>query len=187
MELDKIIRKRKSVRSFTATNPSWKYISDAIESTLQNPFAGNHNNLKFLIIEDEEIIKKISKIAEQSWISQAGILIVVCSNDAQLESLYGERGRIYSRQQAGAAIQTLLLKLVDLGLSSCWVGAFTDEILKEALNIPQHIQIEAIIPVGYENPEHKKSKPHKKELENSIFWENWNNQHRPALFKEPKA
>ncbi len=186
MEFNAIIKKRKSVKAFISKKPSWKFILDAIEAANQNPFAGNHNNLKFLIIEEKETINRIAKLAEQTWISESNILVLVCSDETHLENIYGERGRVYSRQQAGAAIQTLLLKLVDLGLSACWVGSYKDEIIKEILKIPQHIQIEAIIPIGYENKKAQSKKPGKKELENTIFWEKWENERRPPLFKEPK-
>ena len=186
MEFDSVIRKRKSVRSFLSKRPSWKAILEAVESANQCSFAGNNNNLKFLVIEEKEKINKISKIAEQAWISESSILVLVCSDETNLENIYGERGRVYSRQQAGAAIQTFLLKIVDLGLSACWVGAYSDEILKEVLEIPQHIQIEAIIPVGYENKKAIAGKTRKKELENAVYWEKWENDKKPSLFKEPK-
>ena len=113
-------------------------------------------------------------------------MIVVCSDDTHLEDLYGERGRIYSRQQAGAAIQTLLLALTDLGISSCWVGAYTDEFVKQKLKIPQHINIEAIIPVGYEKKMPGDEKKKKKELESVLYWEEWKNSRRATLFEESK-
>ena len=186
MEFNSVIKKRKSSNSFADKKPSWKYALDAIEAANQGPFAGNNNNLKFLIIEDEDTIKKISKLAEQSWINQSQLLILVCSDDTHLENLYGHKGRVYSRQQAGAAIQTIILKLTDLNLASCWVGAYSDEILKEILKIPQHIQVEAIIPIGYESKTHSKKKPRKKALDTTIYGENWEKDKRPPMFKEPK-
>lgn len=186
MQFDHIVKKRKSVREFSKKKPNWKHILDAIDSTIQNPFAGNLNNIKFLIIEEEHKIKSISEIAEQPWISQSKTLVIICTDDTHLEDKYGERGRIYSRQQAGAAIQTFLLKLTDLGLSSCWIGAYSDEILKQTLDIPQHIQIEAIIPIGYENPRKKVKKPEKIELENVLYWEKWDQWKRPPLIKESR-
>ena len=186
MEFDSVIKKRKSAQAFTAKKPSWKAILDAIDSAIQNPFAGNHNNLKFLIIEDSKTINKIANLAEQTWISESSTLVLICSNETHLENIYGERGRIYSRQQAGAAIQTLLLKLVDLGLSACWVGAYSDKDIKHLLSIPNKIQIEAIIPIGYENKAVKIEKKKKEHLEKVIYWESWFNDKRPPLFKEPK-
>lgn len=184
MQFDEIIKKRKSVRAFRKRKASWKDILEAVDAALQGPYAGAHNNLKFLIVENPATIKEISKHSEQHWITQAGILIVVCSDDTHLEKEYGERGRIYCRQQAGAAIATILLKLVDLGLSACWVGAFTDEYVRATLNIPAHINVEAIIPVGYEAPEKAKHEKRKKSLESSLCWEKWNIDRRPTGFEE---
>lgn len=185
MDIDKLIEKRKSVRSFKDKKVSFKLILEAIDATLRGPFAGNINNLKFIIIESQETIDKIANFSQQHWMNDASTLIVVCSDDTHLENLYGERGRIYSRQHSGAAIEILLLKLTELNLASCWVGAYTDELVKQLLNIPQHIQIEAIIPVGYEKGRAKR--PRKKTLDKVISWETWGNSKKPTYFKEPKV
>lgn len=186
MEFDKVVKKRKSVKTFSGKRASWKDVLEAIDLVNQGPFAGNQNNLHFLIVEEPETIKDLAKCCEQSWVANAGILIVVCSDDSHLENLYGEGGRIYSRQQAGAAIQTLLLGLTDMGLSGCWVGAYTDEFVKQKLKIPQHIQVEAIVPVGYEKKMPGGEKKKKKELESVLYWEEWKNSHRPKLFEEDR-
>ncbi len=184
MELDSAIKKRKSVRSFKTKKPSWKDILDAVDSALQSPCAGGHYHLHFILVENPKTIKSLASLCEQHWISESSFLIVVASDDLNLENLYGERGRIYSRQQAGAAIENLLLKLTDLGLSSCWVGSYTDEQVRSLLKIPAHIQIEAIIPVGYEKPSAESSKRKKRNLENHIFWESWMTTNRPTKFPE---
>ncbi|MBU0466448.1 MAG: nitroreductase family protein [Nanoarchaeota archaeon] len=182
MELAHVVRKRKSVRSFKNKKPSWKDILEAIDLTLQGPFAGNHNHLRFLIVENMGLIKEIAKLCEQNWIKEAKMLIVVCSDDTHLEKVYGERGLVYSRQQAGAAIQTLLLGLTSLGIDSCWVGAYSDELIKEKMNVPQHVQIEAIVPVGFEQGREKKAE--KKPLERSLYWEKWGQDRKKGLFEE---
>src|SRR3989344_1629037 len=148
MEFDSVVRRRRSAHSFLKKRASWKAVLDAVEAANYGPFAGNLNNLRFLIIEEEETIAKVAKHAEQTWIGEAGIIVIVCSDETTLEDKYGERGRVYSRQQAGAAIETF-------------------------------------IPVGYEDKKSYEKKPKKKELENSIYWENWGNGKRPTIFKEP--
>ena len=184
MEFQKVVRKRKSVRDFKSKNPSWKDVLYAIDMANQGPFAGNQNNLHYLIVENTATIKNLAHLCEQTWISNAKMLIVVCSDDTALENIYGERGRIYSRQQAGAAIQTLLLALTEKGISSCWVGSYSDELAREKLKIPQHIQIEAIIPIGLEAGREKK--PAKKSLERCLNWEIWNQSRRPGIFEVDK-
>ena len=185
MEFDEVVKNRRSVRSFDNKRVSWKRIIDAVECANQNPFAGNFNNIKFLVVEDSENIKIISRHANQSWMEQSSIIVLVCSDEKNLENLYGERGRIYSRQQAGAVIQTFLLKIADMGLSACWVGAFSDESIKPNLGIPKDSNIEAIIPVGYPKISKMDKKQKKRGIENSIYWDNWKVIKRPSIFKEP--
>ena len=184
MEFDYLVKTRKSVRSFKSKKASWKDVLEAIDSANQGPFAGNHNNLRFLIVEDRKIINELAGFCEQEWISEAGILVVVCSDDAHVENTYGERGRVYSRQQAGAAIQSLMLKLADIGIGSCWVGAYSDNDVRDKLKIPQNIQVEAIIPIGFEKEKTKKKD--KRALENVLYWEKWGQNRRPSLFEEEK-
>ncbi len=43
----------------------------------------------------------------------------------------------------------MLLKAVDLGLASCWIGAFDENAVREALDIPAARTPVAIMPVGY--------------------------------------
>jgi nitroreductase len=183
MDFDKIINKRKSCRSFKDKKAPIKLILEAIDAATKIPLAGNHYNIHFLIIENPKTIEKLTDFCQQSWINEAPVVIVVASDDTHLENLYDERGRIYSRQQAGAAIHQLILKLTELDLASCWVGAYTDETIKQTLKIPQHYQVEAIIPVGYEKGRQPRSK--KKNLEKVIFWESWDKWKRPTSIKDP--
>ena len=184
MDFDVVIRNRKSARKFKSKKPSWKDVLEAIDSAIQGPFAANQNNLKFLIVEDKKRIGEIASCCEQEWIADSDILVVVCSEDTNLENVFGERGRIYSRQQAGAAINTLCLKLIDLGIGSCWVGAYNDNSLKELLKIPEHIQIEAVIPLGYS--ENEPGKKNKRNLENVLYWEKWDMRRRQTVLEERK-
>ena len=48
MELDRVIKKRKSVKNFTNKKPDWRDIVDAIDSARFAPMAGNKFNLKFI-------------------------------------------------------------------------------------------------------------------------------------------
>lgn len=184
MEFDDVIEKRHSVRSFKKRNADWESIVLAIDSAIKSPFAGDYGNVKFVIVEDREKINRIAGLAQQIWINEASALVVVCSNPKNLIEMYGERGKVYQRQQAGAIIHTLQLKLVDLGLSSCWIGAYPDELIKTLLFIPKDRDVEAIIAIGEEDKKIT-SKTKKPKIENSLYWEKWDAQKRPTIFAEP--
>jgi len=185
MEFDDVVEKRRSVRSFKDKKAKWDEVMEAVDAATKAPFAGNIDDLKFIVIEDKQMIEKLAHLCQQKWIGEAGIVVVVCSDNRHMINLYGERGKIYSRQGAGAAIENFLLKLADLGLSGCWIGAFADEMVEQLLKIPSHMRIEAVIPVGHERL--KTKAPRKKKLENVIYWGIWGNSKRQDLkrMKEP--
>ena len=86
---------------------------------------------------------------------------------------YGERGRVYCKQQAGAAIQNFLLKIEEKGLSTCWVGHFADNLVKEILKIPDEIDVEAFFPIGYEFKNQRRRA--KIDLDEVLYFEKYKN------------
>lgn len=151
MELDKAIKSRQSIRKFSNKKPDWRDILEAIDYSKYAPMAGNNFTLNFILIDEKEKIKKIAEATQQPWVAQAHYLVAVCSNSSRLKTSYGEKGKDYNKQQIGAGIQNFLLKLEELKLSTCWIGYFVERIVKEQLNIPEEIEIEALFPIGYKN------------------------------------
>lgn len=187
MEFNSVLKKRKSVRSFKDKEVSWKKAIEIIDAATLVPQSGNKNPFKYIIIQNPKTIVKLADLADQLWISEAPLVIVMTSDDSILEKLFGQRGRVYSRQQAGAAIQNMLLKITDLDLSGCWIGAYNDSKVRELLKVPKTSQIEAIIPVGYEKPKKSASRKKKtRELTSFLRWEDYNTSKKQFL-KEPSV
>lgn len=156
MDIDSTIKSRKSVRDFTNKKPDWRDIIEAIDSARFAPCAGNNFTIKFLLVKGKEKIQKIADSAEQSFITTANYIVVIYSDPTRLINLFKERGKIYSRQQAGAAIENFWLSLIDKGLSACWVGHFDNEMIKRLLKIPDKMELEAVFPIGYDSGKLKK-------------------------------
>jgi len=94
--------------------------------------------------------KNLADAAQQYFISQAQYVVVVCTNPSRTINSFEEQGKKYCKQQAGAAIQNFLLKIQESKLATCWIGHFVEEQVKRALQIPENINVEAILPIGYE-------------------------------------
>ena len=169
MELDKSIKDRRSVRKFKSKKPNWRDILDCIDSMRYTPMAGGNFTLKFILVDDKEKIEELAKAAQQDFISQTQYVLVICSNPSRTVNAYEKRGEIYCKQQAGAAIQTFLLKITEAGLSTCWIGHFIDEQVKRTLRIPEKINVEAMFPIGYEfkKPVTRKIKS---DLDNALYF-----------------
>jgi len=185
MDLDKAIKTRHSVRRFKTKAPNWRDIIKAIDLARLAPFAGNICSVKFIIVTEDEKIAQIAEACQQDFVGTAKYIVVICSEPDVVIGHYGERAKKYLPQQAGAVIENFLLKLTDLGLSTCWVGAFAEEQIKQILQIPENVEVEAIFPIGYEMPPISKQKP-KKKLDTLLYFNVWKNKYMKAI-KKPEA
>lgn len=184
MDLDKAIKQRHSARRFKSQKPDWREIMKAIDSARLAPLAGNIPTVKFILVSDAEKIAQLAEAAMQDFISTAHYVVVVCSDKKQLTRSYDERANKYSSQQAGAAIENFLLKIADLGLATCWVGAFSDSAVKRVLQLPEDIDVEAIFPIGYEL---KKSQQRMKpSLDSVLYFNIWKNKYMTKI-RKPEA
>jgi nitroreductase len=173
MDLNKIIQSRKSCRKFSSKKPNWRDIIECVDSMRHTPSAGKNFLLKIIIVSDKEKIKRLAEAAEQKFIEQAQYVVVVYSNPSRVKNAFGERGIIYSRQQAGAAIQNFLLKIQEKNLDTCWIGHFNEGKIKKELKVPEKMEIEAIFPIGYRIKEEKPTR--KISLDNILYFERHEN------------
>ncbi len=174
MDLDKAIKNRRTVKKFKSKTPDWRDVIEAIDVARYAPMAGGNYSLKFIMIKDEESIRVIKDACQQPFIAQSKIIVVVCSDPSRTINAYGKKGEIYTRQQAGAAIQNFWLKLTELGLSTTWVGHFAEDQIKDQLGIPDTCNVEAVFPIGYEL-EKKYTRKAKIDLNNVLYFEEYGN------------
>lgn len=185
MGLDNLIKKRHSVRRFTTKKPDWRIVIEAIDAARQIPLAGNLSTLRFILVDDEEKIEQLSKACVQDFVGRVDYIVVVCSDTKQIKRSYNDRGLKYAKQQAGAAVENFLLKITELGLATCWVGAFNDEEIKRILQMPEDVDVEALLPVGYEMPPKGKQR-RKPDMDNILFFNQWKNKYMKPL-KMPES
>jgi nitroreductase len=183
MDFDIVIRKRASIKNYSDKKISYDKILEAIEAATLAPSPGNLSLLRFIIIEDEKTIEKIAMACQQPFITKASMLIVICSLPKQAALMYDARADRYLKHCAGASIENFLLKITDLGLASCWVGAFSELTIRAALKIPEGTEIEAVLPVGYPAKTDKTQQKPKPELVNLLFFEEYGNIHQKEIRK----
>jgi len=151
MKLNEVLEKRHCIRKFKKNKKvSFKEIGDILDSVRYAPCAGGIFTVKVIVIDQKELKDKIADAClGQTFIADAPYLLVVCSDMEQINKSYGKRAEMYARQQAGAAIENMLLKLTEIDLASCWIGAFDDNAIKRAVHAPDSAKIEAVLPIGY--------------------------------------
>lgn len=152
MDFWEVIKKRHCTRSFDADREvSDEIINKLIEAAKMAPTAGNMQDWSFNIIKDKETKEKLVQAAlGQKFINEAPIVIVISSDLDVARKHYGDRGvNLYSIQDVAVAAENLFLACTALELSTCWVGAFNEDEVKEILNLSENLRPMVILPIGY--------------------------------------
>jgi len=171
LELFEAIKTRRSVRAFTEEEISEDVVQKLIDAARRAPSAGNIQPWEFVIVRKHEIKRMLAEAAlNQTFIEEAPVVIVVCADQTRSGRGYGSRGAtLYCIQDTAAATQNLLLAATALGLGACWVGAFYEEKVSKALNIPSGVRPVAIVPVGY--PAEKASSRPRRPISEIVHYE----------------
>lgn len=176
MDFETLAKKRASIRRYSDKKPKIETLIKIIEIANTAPSPGNLPILKYILVQDKEKIKKISEACTQDFIADSPYLIVLCSESKDTEIMYDKRAKKYIKHHVGAAIENMLLYITELGLASCWIGAYSEMMIKNILKIPENIEIEAIIPVAYQLKIDKTTQKKKPPISKRIFFEEWGNQ-----------
>lgn len=174
METIKAINERRSVRKFKSTDIEENIIEILLNVAQMAPSAGNMQGRDYIIVTDQEIKNQLVKAAyDQKFIGQAPIVIIFIANIERSSNRYGGRGLLYAIQDATASIMNLMLIAHDLGLGTCWVGAFDEDYVKNILEMPVELELKpiAIIPIGY--PDEVPIMPQRMSLDKLLHWEKW--------------
>ncbi|MBW2604256.1 MAG: nitroreductase family protein [Deltaproteobacteria bacterium] len=179
MKLDQILNTRRSVRSFDSRPVSENDIISIIEAARLSPSACNSQTWRFIFVTRREIIRKICleamrPVIPNRWLEKAPLVIAGCSQLDIIANRIGGRvtGIEYYQIDLGIAMEHMVLKAVELGLGTCWIGWFDETGVKDILGIPKKIKVSALLAVGY--PKETTGKKRKrKPAEKIAFFEKW--------------
>lgn len=163
MDVFEAIKNRRSIRVFQKKNVSEEKIETIIDAGSHAPSAGNIQPWEFVVVTDPEVKHQLAIAAlNQSFVESASVVIVVCADEARSSQRYGSRGaNLYCIQDTAAAVQNMLLAAHALGLGTCWVGAFREDMARKALSTPSHVRPVALVPIGYsaKSPSPRRRRP----------------------------
>jgi len=151
MEFQEVVRSRVSVREFRRDGEvTDEQVDRILEAAVDAPSAGNRQPWHFIVVRDRALRLDLARAAYgQAFVSEAPIVIAVCVEPARSSERYGGRGtELYCLQDAAAATEHILLAATDLGLGTCWVGAFDEREAARALGLSKQLRPVALVPIG---------------------------------------
>ncbi len=151
-----IMKKRRSIRRFAREAISDALLADLLTAARLAPSAGNLQAREFIVVRDSNMKHELAKAAYgQFFIATAPVVLVGCADIGRSRIAYGERAELYAVQDATIAACYMQLASEALGVATCWIGAFDEKRVSNALKIPLDVRPVLMLPTGYpaESPE----------------------------------
>ncbi len=140
-----------------------------MEAGMAAPSGCNKQTTGFVAVDDPDLLRKINEVIDPPVCETAPAIIVVLT-----QRINAYRDRCFAVQDYSAAIENMLLTIVELGYQSCWYeGHITDEDricdkIAEILLVPKDYEVVCILPVGV--AENEPSIPKKKDFEERAWF-----------------
>ncbi len=145
--------KRRTIRRFKQKPISFEILKKIVNAGRLAPSSANLQPIEYMVIDKTELVEKVfDTLKWAGYISPAGnppegqrpvAYIVVLANT--------KKNSGSCERDAAAAIENMILVALEEGIGSCWVGAIDIDKLRSILELPEHINIDSVLALGYSN------------------------------------
>lgn len=169
MDFLELAKNRYSCRYFSNREIEQEKIDKILEAARLAPTGRNSQSQRILVLTDKTELEKLSGCTPYGW--NAPLVFIICYD--KNESWKRKSDDFDGGSQDICIVTThMMLEVTDLGLGSTWVGAFDPVKAREIYNVPDNLEIAAILPVGYPSEEAHPSRLHddRKPIEEIVFY-----------------
>lgn len=139
MEFMDVVKKRRSIRRYKPDPVPENILKQILETARLAPSGSHLQPWHFIVVKDSETKRKLDI---SSWAAEAPIVIVGCTDP--------ETSSRWHVVDLTIAFEHIVLAATNFGLGTCWIGKLGfDETIKEVLDIPSHMKVVAVTPLGY--------------------------------------
>ena len=176
MNVFEAINSRRSYRGkFKDTKVPREDLVKIMEAGLAAPSGCNKQTTSLIAVDDPEILAKLKGVIDPPVAQTAPAAICVLTR-----RINAYRDKCFAVQDYSAAIENMLLAIVELGYQSCWYeGHITDDdgiadVMAKVLGVPDGYDLVCFLPVGVAEDDAKM--PVKKSFEERAWFNSF-----PAL------
>jgi len=175
MDVFEAIKKRRSVRSYLDKQVEEDKLLKILEAARFAPSASNRQEWRFVVVKDKKLKVELKKAAKgQVFVGDAPVVIACC---AETDNHVMTCGQLCYPIDVAIVIDHITLLAKDLGLGTCWIGAFHEEEVKKILEIPKDIKVVELLCLGYAKEESNQPKD-RLSIEKIAFSEKWGKPYR---------
>lgn len=169
MNFSELISARYSVRAYKLAPVEEEKLLQVLEAARLAPTAANRQPFQVIVIHTAGREKELGRIYGSKWFVQAPLVIAVCGLPDQ--GWTRGDGKNFTDVDVAIVMDHLILAAADLGLGTCWIGAFNPQAAREVLGLPDDAEPIVLTPLGYpaDDPRPKK----RKALAELVRYEHW--------------
>ncbi len=142
-----LAKKRISVRGYESKPVPEEKLAEVLEAGRMAPSAKNSQPYHFIVVKSPESKKALGEAYPKDWFISAPVIIAVCVEPEK--AWHRADGKHYADVDGAIAMDHMTLCAADLGLGTCWIGAFDPALVKKALNLPNGVEPLAMTPLGF--------------------------------------
>lgn len=146
MEFMDAVSKRRSIRAYTDAPVPDDKLGKILEAVRIAPSGRNEQLWKFVVVKNAEKRSKLKEAANnQKQVGQAPVVIAAVALDPVRLMACGVPAYAVN---LSIAMEHAALAAADEGLGTCWIGAFSQEKVREILGIPDKYTVVVMMTLG---------------------------------------
>ncbi len=167
MKVKALFEQRASVRQYKNEKVPKEVILDLADAAKLAPSAVNLQPWKIYIVEKKSVREKINKAYPKEWFRKAPEVAIFCG--LKNENWVRNDGRSYLMCDVTILADYFVLAATEAGLGTCYIAAFDENIVKDALGLKQEEPI-LIVTFGYPDENTNKKEKKRKRVDEIIQW-----------------
>jgi nitroreductase len=169
MAFSELVARRYSVRAYKPDAVKDEQLDIVLQAARLAPTAANRQPFRIIVIQVKGREEELKRVYGRDWFVQAPLVLCACGVPAQ--GWIRKDGKNYTNVDVAIVVDHMTLAATDVGLGTCWVGAFDPVAAREVLGLPDDVEPIAFTPLGYaaDQPGPKKRKP----LSELVRYERW--------------
>ncbi len=146
MDFIKLAEKRYSVRKFKDSHLPQDTIDKILKAGHLAPTGCNYQPQRILVINTDKSVAKLQKCTKCHFGAPTAILVCYNKNECWTRKYDGAQSGIID---ASIVTTHMMLAAHELGVGSTWVMHFNPQAMKDEFKIPENIEPEALLVMGY--------------------------------------
>jgi len=148
MNFIELATQRCSVRNFASKPVETEKLLYVLEAARIAPSAANFQPWQFIVVTDPEILILVQSLYHREWLVTAPAIIIALGDHNKAWHRKSD-GKDFTDIDVAIAVDHLTLAATEQGLGTCWICNFNTEKCRELLNVPDNLEMIALIPIGY--------------------------------------